>query len=77
VVDIISHRVYDPNINQGEYPMGAYAISALDLEWAETVAGHRLTIPEARNIVMEYNDYLDKQEYDMAEMELVKHVYDF
>ncbi len=57
--------------------MDAYVISALDLEWAETVAGHRLTIPEARDIVMEYNDYLDKQEYDMAELEVAKHAYDF
>lgn len=57
--------------------MGTYQISNLDRRWAETVAGRRLTDAEVAEIVTEYNDYLDRQDRHLAEMECIKHAYDF
>jgi len=57
--------------------MGNYQISNLERRWAETVAGYRLTDAEVAEIVMEYNDYLDRQDRQLAEMECIKHAYDY
>ena len=57
--------------------MGTYQISNLERRWAETVAGRRLTDAEVAEIVTEYNDYLDRQDRQLAEMECIKHAYDF
>lgn len=57
--------------------MGSYSITMLERRWAETVSGCRLTDAEVTEIVMEYNDYLDRQDRRLDEMECIKHVYDY
>lgn len=57
--------------------MGNYKISNLERSWAETVAGRHLTDLEVAEIVTEYNDYLDRQDRQLAEMECIRHAYDY
>lgn len=57
--------------------MRTYQISNLDRRWAETVAGRRLTDAEVAQIVTEYNDYLDRQDRQLAEMECIKNACNF